>query len=512
LKAFDDIGGQLFADQAIQDYLSQNYDKDDYIAMMQLNDSVSNRIMSIQSFNKDISNMMLIAKDSVSLSVNTSAKMDDIKDSSSLKSVQSTTNFKAWFGTHKELDTINSTNSDTYALSYIRMIRSTTTMDELGLLVIDLKPTVISDMMASINLAKKQQIHLVSPDGRVITNGKTADSSVNLTKQKFYTDIVKGKNPKGSDKITYEGVKYLMTYYKVSDTGFVLFGFIPQNELNSAARQIVLSTIILIVIACLIALIIGITMANSMSRTINRIIRASGQAASGDLSVNLESRRQDELGTLTRSINSMIGSMRILIEQTLGVSKKVSTSALTVSSTSQQVSSISREISRAIQEISQGAAAQASDAEQGVGKISVLAEKINDVTENAKSIDNLTRDTMEMTQDGLASVEDLDVKANRTTEISKEIMVDIQELDVHSKSIGKIVKVISNIAGQTNLLALNAAIEAARAGEMGKGFAVVADEVRKLAEQSMNATREIAAIIKTTQDHTAKAVDKAATT
>lgn len=89
-------------------------------------------------------------------------------------------------------------------------------------------------------------------------------------------------------------------------------------------------------------------------------------------------------------------------------------------------------------------------------------------------------------------------------------MDDINELDIHSKSIGKIIKVISSIADQTNLLALNAAIEAARAGEAGKGFSVVADEVRKLAEQSMDSAREISKLIKSTQDQTAKAVEKAA--
>ncbi len=516
LQTVENLGGQIFADSDIQDYLSENYDKEDIIAKRDLSRKVENRLMSITTFSPDVGGLLLIADKestaSLSTSIATSVKLSQLKDSAAMQKLQGDSGGMGWFGIHEELDTLNSSSPDNYGLSLLRIIRSTSTMENIGLLVIDIKPKVITSLMESINLADKQQIHLVSPDGRVITNGADAGKSSNLTKQKFYTDIAAGENTKGSGKITYEGTKYLMTFYKIGTTGYTLLGFIPEKELSSAARQVILITVIMIVLAALIAFGTGIFMANSMSRTISRIINASGRAASGDLSVSFDSRRRDELGTLTRSINSMIASMRSLIEQTIGVSGKVSSSALTVSSTSLQVSSVSQDISRAIQEISQGASAQAADAEQGVEKISALAIKINDVTENARSIDSLTKDTMEMTQTGLASVEDLDVKALRTTEISKEIMEDIQQLDVHSKSIGKIVKVISSIADQTNLLALNAAIEAARAGEMGKGFAVVADEVRKLAEQSMSATREIAAIIKSTQDQTARAVEKAATT
>lgn len=516
LRTVENISGQLFANIDIQDYLSKEFTTDQFIESNALKDRVNSALISISTYSPEVNNILIIpARESLrplASQINSTVKFSQLKDSYCIDKLSKSTTASGWFGIHEDFDKLNATSTDIYSMSLMKLIKSTRTRETIGLLIIDIKPEVISGLSNSTNLTKEQQVHLISPDKRVFTNGNDMNITSKLVEQKFYTDVVAGKNEKGSKQVTYEGVKYLMTFYKVSNTGYVLLGLIPESELNAAARSVILTTVIMILLAVLIAFATGIIMANSMSRTINRIINASAQAASGDLSVTFNSRRQDELGTLARSINSMIGSMRSLIEQSMGVTNKVSNSALTVSTTSQMVSSVSQDISTAIQEIAKGATAQAEDAEQGVEKISILAEKINDVTENARSIDSLTHNTMIMTQNGLASVRDLDMKANRTTAISNEILQDIQQLNVHSKSIGKIVKVITGIADQTNLLALNATIEAARAGEMGKGFAVVADEVKKLADQSMNATQDIANIIRNTQDQTAKAVEKATTT
>ena len=95
---------------------------------------------------------------------------------------------------------------------------------------------------------------------------------------------------------------------------------------------------------------------------------------------------------------------------------------------------------------------------------------------------------------------------DRTAAASRSAQSVMAGLSDATALIGTVADMISEIAGKTNLLALNATIESARAGEAGKGFAVVAGEVKSLANQTANATMDIARQIETIRGVAAQAV------
>ncbi|MFM6853561.1 MAG: methyl-accepting chemotaxis protein [Sphingopyxis sp.] len=99
-------------------------------------------------------------------------------------------------------------------------------------------------------------------------------------------------------------------------------------------------------------------------------------------------------------------------------------------------------------------------------------------------------------------VENASSIADRAMEQAETALDMSRALSSHAETIESILALIRDVAGQTNLLALNATIEAARAGDAGRGFAVVAQEVKSLANQTAQATDDIASKIAAIQSAT----------
>ncbi|MGL4444487.1 MAG: methyl-accepting chemotaxis protein, partial [Alsobacter sp.] len=129
-----------------------------------------------------------------------------------------------------------------------------------------------------------------------------------------------------------------------------------------------------------------------------------------------------------------------------------------------------------------------------------VADHVSSVARTADAMSNAARDMATKTVETNLTANDARQEAEHTGQAIRELASAVSH-------ISSITKVIASIAGRTNLLALNATIEAARAGESGRGFAVVAAEVKSLAQQTSDATSDIAAQIQAIQAATASCID-----
>ncbi|MGO9700537.1 MAG: methyl-accepting chemotaxis protein [Xanthobacteraceae bacterium] len=144
-------------------------------------------------------------------------------------------------------------------------------------------------------------------------------------------------------------------------------------------------------------------------------------------------------------------------------------------------------------ETSNRATGAATASDQASAKARAVASAAEALAVSIDEINRQVRDTTSVVLDA--------------TEGARATNASVAGLAKSAQTIGEIVDLIRDVAEQTNLLALNATIEAARAGDMGRGFAVVATEVKSLAQQTANATGDIAAQIAAIQASTTSSVD-----
>lgn len=307
--------------------------------------------------------------------------------------------------------------------------------------------------------------------------------------------------------MTFDG--NIVDFREITGTNWVLVSYVPESAVFSELASLRTTMIVVAVVVLAVILVLMERMIHFMIKPIRSLTDSIVTMASGDFTVDIKTKGNDEITLMGHSMKEFTAAIRSMINDISNISETLKGQAESSTSVSGGLYEASLKQSKNIDELN-GTVDQLSASVQEIAEsATALAVVVSDTRDSSNNAEDKMNVTVEVAEAGKNDMQKVGEAMGLIEQSINGLQESIDKVGAASQEINKIVGMIGEIADETNLLALNASIEAARAGDAGKGFAVVATEIGSLATNSNQSVQKIQTLINEVTSLVGETVDKA---
>jgi methyl-accepting chemotaxis protein len=198
---------------------------------------------------------------------------------------------------------------------------------------------------------------------------------------------------------------------------------------EQASEKVVKRSKLTIVVICiassLLLLVIASRTARDIINRLSAIIEGLKQMASGDLTLQVQDSRRDELGEIARWFNDSLAKLRDTIS-------KVASSAGNVTTATEELSSVGQQMG--------------TNSQDTTNQAGVAASTTDEVSRNLQTVASGTEQMSASIREIAKSVNEASAVARDAVEVAQTTNMRITKLGESSAEIGQVIKVITSIA------------------------------------------------------------------
>lgn len=393
-------------------------------------------------------------------------------------------------------------------------------------LVGNYKYDVLNDVVSNINIGYTGRAFMFNQDGVLMAH---SDAEKVRSQENVYTTYSGGDKLQslfdraltgeiGASRVRIDGKDSYMTFAPVRGTNWSIAIAVPQSEFMGAGNG-ALQITLLITVAMLLILVLRIRgFSGRIARALGNVTDRIQLLSQGDLTSSTDVvKTNDEVETLSLALRETIGDINGYLSELRDALTQISNGNLDIQIqgkfqgdfvvmkesldkiisflnnamhelqvASEQLLLASRGFSDSAQTVNSSSETQAHSVMRLKAESETILQNVNAVNDHAQQAEAL--------------MNKVKVQLDSGDQQMKQMLQSMDQINQNAHEIGKISKLMEDIAFQTNILALNASVEAARAGAAGKGFSVVAQEVRNLAEKSSESAQKATQMLEHSQE------------